>query len=94
MVLKSFGGTNLEEFSKGAERACGCIEYEGLGKDKATGWMGNEVEGILYTDADGRHLTRADFIKEHGNDPLTQKHIQERIKNAGLFAVALKAPIE
>jgi hypothetical protein len=91
-MVKSFGCVD-KDFEAGAEQACGCINYVGPGQDRAAGWIGSADEGIWYTDADGRHLSRADFIKYHGNDPLAQKHIQEGIKKAGLFEIALKEPV-
>lgn len=90
-MVKSFGSCDTD-FKTGAEQACGCIEFEGPEKDLAVGWLGNEL-GVWYVDADGKRLTRKEFAKDHGNDPLAQKHIQDKIKAAGYFEIALKEPL-
>jgi hypothetical protein len=59
-----------------------CIAYKGEFANLPTGTI--TVDGVTkYVSADGRIMTREEFIKAYGNDPA--KHIIERIKIYQMF---------
>ncbi len=65
------GGVNEPQGTE--EKASGtwlqCIAYTGLSKDHVAGRHESSTKRVIYTDADGKRLTRNEFIIGHGWDP-------------------------
>ena len=69
-----------------------CIPYTGVAVDVPAG-PGESVAGVTkWTDANGRKFTRAEFILEHGLDPLTYWINKNRIDQAFGHEVMIGEP--
>lgn len=48
-----------------------CVKFGGIEKDDVAGVQVSRTGAALWTDTDGKHLTREDFAEQHGVDPWT-----------------------